>query len=411
MNRKEYQNAFSQLEPSKELIDEVLTTPERCSVRHKGMRLSNVLLAAALAVAVLAGTVFAAVQFRWFTLGGAESIVQPRHDEEAAGKDEVLLAAPQNLVKLDGSASTTYIGFTLPESYLQGQDTLNCWRLGNGLYRRYYRNPDPSDPTSPLLTAEIVYDANYLLRYTSEVVKEETLNGMQTVWLRLDSSADGRPQYCLFQRNDALGCFAVVASTESFAEAEQLALAMCYEDSGIPMVQTGDEIRYGFRLGATPEGMTPDSSTAMSDRWYLANATLRDESLNLGEILLSCSWTSSEEERRCNISITVKEGLTEIAPIEYGSVYKTGTIAGYKARWINGSDGSVYVQILFREQQVQLIASVCCIELNPETGSYEPAPAEERFIELAEQLLESAELIPVAIAEAAPAEFYPFSVG
>ncbi len=407
MNREDYQNAFSKLEPSPELIETALSGRRK---HRSGARLGTVLLAAVLVTAVLAGTVFAAVHFHWFSIGDAEHIVRPTHDTEAAHKDESGQPDPQNLLTLEGPSSATRIGFTLPESYLDGQDTLNCWMLSDGLYRRYYRNPDPDDPESPLLTAEIVYDADYLTRYASELVREGELAGLQTVWLKVEGSADGRPQYVLFQRNEALGCFGMIVSTESFEAAEQLAADMEYRDSGIELAQREDPVYYGFRLGWEPENWTPDSKTVMADRWYLVNAKLRDENLDLQEILLSQNFVFVGETS-CTIGISLVEGLTDIAPIEYGTVYKTETVDGRVVRWVNGYGGDSFVQILFREQQVQLIACISCYGPNVETGDMEELPAEEAFVEIAERLLESAELIPVAIAEPAPQDFYPFSVG
>lgn len=410
MNHDEYQNAFSWLEPSPDAVASALK-PERRRAPRRAVRPGAVLLAAVLAVALLTGAAFAASEFGWFRLGGAEQLVTPAgNDPDAFGKREAMPPAPQNLLRFDGASSETRVGFTLPEDYLAGQDSLNTRMLGDGLYGRYYRDPDPGDPGSPLLSAEILYNASYLTREPSELVKEEELNGLQTVWLRLDSSADGRARFCLFQHSDTLGCYALIASSESFAEAERLAADMRWEDSGIPLAQTQDEIWYGFRLGRTPEGMSLDHAAAMADRWYLANATLRDQSLDLSEVLLASNWYSKGEPS-CNVGLWLTEGLKDIAPVENGAVYKTGTILGREARWAKGYDGKTYIAVLFPEEQVQLNACVSCFGINAESGETGTLPAEERFVKTAEQLLESAELIPVAIAEPAPLEFDPFSVG
>lgn len=410
MRRNEYQNAFSKIEPPEALIDAALASQKSHGSR-RGIHLGTMLLTAAFTVALLVGTAFAAVHFQWFSIDGAERIVEPTYDAEAIGKQDLLLPDPQKLLSLEGEPSDSYIGFTLPESYLEGQDSRNCWMLGNGLYRRYYRNPAPSDADSPLLTVEIVYDANYLTRYPAEVVKEDDLNGMQTVWIKLDSSADGRPQYCLFQRNEELACFAMIASTTSFEEAEQAAMDLRYQDSGIPIEQQEDLLYYGFRLGWEPENMTLDSRMVMADRWYLANATLRDESLDLNSILLGSNWVSTGDTM-CNIGIWIIEGLSYPAPVENGTVYKTGMICGHEARWVQGYGGqSVIIQISFPEEQVQLCAQISCYVKNPETGEIEEIAAEEACVEIAERMLETAELVQVFIAEPAPTDFRPFAVG
>lgn len=410
MRRNEYQNAFSKIEPPEALIDAALASQKSHGSR-RGIHLGTMLLTAAFTVALLVGTAFAAVHFQWFSIDGAERIVEPTYDAEAIGKMDSLPSAPQKLLSLEGEPSDSYIGFTLPESYLEGQDSRNCWMLGNGLYRRYYRNPAPSDADSPLLTVEIVYDANYLTRYPAEVVKEDDLNGMQTVWIKLDSSADGRPQYCLFQRNEELACFAMIASTTSFEEAEQAAMDLRYQDSGIPIEQQEDLLYYGFRLGWEPENMTLDSRMVMADRWYFANATLRDESLDLRNILLGCNWVSTDEVS-CNIGVWIVAGQTAPTPVENGTPIKTGTISGHEARWVQryGSQRNI-IQISFPEEQVLLFAQISCWKKNPATGEIEEIAAEDAYIKIAERILESAELVPVAIAEPAPADFTPFAVG
>lgn len=410
MNRNDYQNAFSKIEPPQALIEAALS-PKKQHGARRGTHLGTLLLAAAFAVVILAGTAFAAVQFQWFRVGGAEQIVQPTYDAEAIGKDDALSPAPQNLLSLEGTTSGSYIGFTLPEAYLDGQDTQNCWMLSDGLYQRYYRNPEPSDPGSPLLTVEIVYDADYLTHYPAEMIKEDILNGMQTVWLKLESAADGRPMYCLFQRNEEFDCFAIIASTTSFEEAERAVADIRCQDTGIPIAQTEDAVYYGFRLGWEPEDMATDSLTVMADRWYLANATLRDETLDLSSILLGKNWVN-QGDIACNIGLWIVEGLSAPAPVENGTVYKTGTICGHEARWVQGyGTQSVIIQISFPEEQVQLCAQVSCYGENPLTGETEELAPDEAYIKIAERLLDSAELTAVAITEPAPLEFSPFAVG
>lgn len=410
MNKNDYQNAFSKIEPSQELLEAALS-PKKTSDTRRGAHLGTILLAAAFAVVLLAGTAFAAVHFKWLNIGGAERIVEPTYDAEAIGKEEPISPEPQKLLSLEGEPYGSYIGFTLPESYLDGQDALNCRMLDKGLYQRYYRNPAPNNPDSPLLTVEIIYDANFLIRYPSEIVKEDVLNGMQTIWFKLECSADDRPQYCLFQRNEELACFGMIASTASFEEAEQVAKDICYQDTGIPIAQQKDALCYGFRLGWEPENMTLDSRTVMADRWYLANATLRDETLDLSSILQGENWVS-QGDTMCNIGIWIKDDLSDMAPVKNGTVLKTGTICGHDAQWVLGYGGqSTIIQISFPEQQVQLCAQISCHGANPLTGEMEEVAAEEVYVKIAEKLLESAELIPVAIAEPAPTDFSPFAVG
>lgn len=410
MNHEEYQNAFSKLEPSRSLVDAVLS-PKQNYRTGRGIRVGNVLLVTILTVTILVGVVFAAVHFQWFRISDAESIVQPTHDAEAGGKDAYIPPEPHNLLTLEGEQPESYIGFTLPESYLDKQDTLNCRMLKDGLYQRYYQNPDPTNPDSPLLTVEIVFDGNYLTRYPSEIVKEDNLNGIQTVWLRLDNASGKGSTYCLFQHNEKLDCYAVIASTVGFEEAEKVAWDLCFEDSGIAIEQMEDQVFHGFRMNWTPKDMMLDTRTLMADRSPLANAILHEESMDLNEIYLGCRFYQENEISHCGVGVGIEEGLTDMTPIKNGTVYKTGTINGHDARWVYGSDRNTYIVVIFREQQVQMYAHVSSTGLNSETGEWEEVPVEESFMKIAEKLLESAEIIPVVISKPAPIDFQPGYVG
>ena len=410
MNREEYQNAFSKLEPSAALVNAVLSPKPK---RSNGLRchMGRILLAGVLIVTLLTGAIFAAVRFQWFQIRDVGGIIQPTYDNEAIGKDVYLPIAPHDLLVLEGEYPENYIGFTLPKSYLGEQDTLNCRFLRDGLYGRYYRDSDPTDPDSHLLTVEIVYDGNYLTRNPSEIVKEATLNGMQTVWFRLGNALDKGSVYCLFQHNERMDCYVVIASTLGFEEAEQIARDLCFEDSGIPIEKSEDLVYYGFRMNWAPKDMVLDNRTLMADRSPLANAILQEESLDLNEIYLGCRFYQENEFSHCGVGVGIEEGLTDMTPIKNGTVYKTGTINGHDARWVHGSDRATYIVVMLREQQVQMYAHVSSFGLNSDTGEWEEAPVEESFVKIAEKLLESAEVIPVVISDPAPRDFQPGYVG
>lgn len=417
MEREDYQKAFSWLEPSQEAVEAVLYPKTEKQTRRRP-RLGTVLVAAVLTAVLLTGTVFAANQFHWFTLGSGETYTEPVNtDPEAFGKDENLPPDPQGLLRFDDVHAEHYIGFTLPGSYEVGKDALNCWRLQGGLYRRYYRNPDPGDPTSPLLTVEILdTDVSKLLtRYPTQTVKEELLNGFETVWVQINGSPDGRTQYCLFQKNEALGCVAAVTSTLSFADAEQAAGDLSYEDSGIP-IPTGKElIRYGFRPVEPSEGWRVDYHDSQADHWQVANATLADPDQDLTEAWVSAFLYCEEETRHSHIGIGMTENLDTFessAPVEHGEILKTGTLCGHEARWVLGANGKMIIQVYFPEYRLQLEANAGYHDLDPATGRVlHDHPADEAQVQEAERLLESIEIIPIPIAEEAPVDFMPFVVG
>ncbi len=417
MEREDYQKAFSWLEPSREAVEAVLyPQPEKQPRRRP--RLGTVLVAAVLAVVLLTGTAFAANRFHWFNLGGGETYTYPVNtDPEVFGKDENLPPDPQGLLRFDDVHAEHYIGFTLPASYEAEKDALNCWTLKGGLYRRYYRNPDTTDPASPLLTVEILNtDVSKLLtRYPTETVKEGELNGFETVWVQINGSPDGRTQYCLFQKNEDLGCVAAVTSTLSFADAEQAAGDMAYADSGIPIPTEKELIRYAFRPVEPSEGWTVDYHDSQADHWQVANATLADPDQDLTAAWVSAYLYCEEETRHSHIGIGMTENLDTFensAPVEHGEILKTGTLCGHEARWVLGANGKMIIQVYFPEYRLQLEANAGYHDLDPATGRVlHDHPADEAQVQEAERLLESIEIVPIPIAEEAPVDFMPFAVG
>lgn len=418
MKHDEYQSAFSRMEPGQEAVEAVLFPAEKLRVQ-KRFRLRTLPAAAVLIALLLSGTVFAATHFHWFSLGGAETVTEPVNtDPEAFGKAENLPPAPQGLLQFDQPSAATYIGFRLPEAYEEGKRSLDCWRLREGLYRRYYRDPDPGSPDSPLLTIQILdTDVNKLLtRYPTEAVKSETLNGLETVWVRIDGSTDGRTQYCLFQKNEALGCVAAITSTVSFADAEQAAGDLQYEDSGIPIPAETGLVRYGYRLAQLPEGWELDYHYSMADKWDVRNAVLADPEQELSEAWTSAYLTRSTETRFSHLSISIREnlnGFDDLAPTRYRTVWKSGSLCGREARWIRSStDGDVYIQILFPEYGVQLTGCIGVGEFDPETHEWLSCmDSGDEAVALLEQTLAQVEILPVPIAEKAPSDFMPFAVG
>ena len=417
MEREEYQRAFSWLEPSQEAVEAAMH-PKAGREARRRPRLGTVLIAAVLAVVLLTGTAFAANQFHWFSLGSGETCTYPVNtDPEAFGKDENLPPDPQGLLRFDDVHAEHYIGFTLPASYEAEKDALNCWLLQGGLYRRYYRNPDTTDPASPLLTVEILNTelSKLLTRYPTETVKEELLNGFETVWVQVNGSPDGRTQYCLFQKNEDLGCVAAVTSTLSFADAEQAARDMVYADSGIPIPTEKALIRYGFRPIEPSEGWRVDYHDSQADHWQVANATLADPDQDLTAAWVSAYLYCEEETRHSHIGIGMTENLDRFensAPVERGELLKTGTLCGHEARWVLGANGKMIIQVYFPEYRLQLEANAGYHDLDPATGRVlADQPADEAQVQEAERLLESIEIVPIPIAEEAPVDFMPFVVG
>lgn len=413
MKREAYQTAFSKLAPSPEAVEKVLSAVPKRTARPK-LRAGAVLLAAVLAAALLTGAVFGAVrmnrQYGWFTLGGGENAEKlPPADPERIGETEQL--PPQSSLEFDVRKGPTQVGFRLPQSYETGKWGLECryYRSGEaaGAYQRYYRNPDPSDPASPLLTVQIL-DADrdrfqrYFTRFSAQTVKQDNINDMETVWIKIENSYAGVPQYVLFQFNEELGCIAVAASTSGFADAEQAVADLTYVDTGIPIPAAENKVRYGMTLGWIPEDMSVDSTDTLDGDRELINAVLEEPHADLSTLLQSARLVDPKAASIGDSALIVSvddnvDRFVSHGPIEAGTVYKTGTLGGMPARWVRTERG-VYIQVYSAARRVQLEAFV-------------GKDAADTRIEDAERVLESVVLTELVIVEDPPIEFFPFVVG
>ena len=96
----------------------------------------------------------------------------------------------------------------------------------------------------------------------------------------------------------------------------------------------------------------------------------------------------------------------------YGELLETGTLFGHEARISWQPHGYTMIQVYFPEYRFQLTASLATSEyLEDEGWTIVNQPVSDAWIEVAERVLENVEIIPVPIAEKAPAEFLPFAVG
>lgn len=409
MNRETYQAAFSWLEPSASAVEKAVTAGSGQKKTHCSVRLGTVLAAAALAVVLLTGAAFAANELHWFSLGSGDSIVIPANTDPEQGPDA------RSVLNFDMAKSDTRIGFRLPESYETDKAALECRMLSDGLYQRYYRAADLKDPDCPLLTVEILDNGRtayqtYFTCKDAELVKQERWNGMETVWLRINDSEFHRTEYCLFRMNEDLGCIAAVNSTVSFAEAEQAALDLTFEDSGIPVPPAGQTVYYGMRLGWIPEGMTVDHHESLADRWYVVNATRRDPEQDLAKAWTVTQLTCQEGTKHISIAVEIDQDLDRFynsAPVEYGTVYQTGTICSNDARWVHASGDSAVVQVYLPEYRVMLSVWIDCTDMNDSKNIL----PDDSWVEKAEQILANIEIVEVPLAEEAPVEYVPFGVG
>lgn len=411
MNKKSYQHAFSRLEPSPAAVEQALAHGVRRSPQ-RGFRLSVALAAAALAVVLLSGGIFAAVQFHWFSLGPAPELSEPTHEADEPG----WLPAPESRLSFEDEPGSTYVGFLLPESYREDMDALNSWKL-NALLRykgvlgdatldastlqaalwRYYGCRDLNDPECPRLTVEIkdTLRSSYqdFLVGDAALVKEDQINGMETVWVELTDDYSGWKTYCLFQNNQALGCIAQICSSVSFEAAEQAAADMVYVDSGVPRIRT-EQLRYGLRVTEVPAGRQLDYTVDLEQK--LAGAILGENAPELADLYDQLKLAPQGENTGAYIFLTVNAHKSEGAPD--AAVLREGTLGGHEARWLMDNSGNTILQVWYGAEQVQVTAYISPEEIT-------------RFPGDVEALIEALELVPIPVLEEAPSRFAPFSVG
>lgn len=418
MNRESYQTAFSWLEPSPSAVAQAMEAANTKKKARPSVRLGTVLAAAALAVALLSGGVFAAAELHWFSLGSGERIVDPVNTDPERIGSEWELPSAQGVLDFEAPKGDTRIGFRLPDSYQTDKASLECRMLPGGLYQRYYRAADLLDPDCPLLCIEILDNERtdyrtYYTRCQTEFVKQEKLNGMDTVWLKISHPEYNRTEYCLFRVNEDLGCIAAISSTVSFAEAEQAAADLTFVDSGIPVTPEEAVVYYGMRLGWIPEDMTVDHHHSLADDWSVVNATLLNPEQALSEAWTGASIIRFDETEHVHMSVTITQDLDRFydsARVEYGEIYKTGTLGGYEARWVHSRSGDTAVEIYVPEYRVMLSIWINCTDMDPESN-YAILPAEDSLVEKAEQILTAIEIVSVPVSEEAPVEYMPFAVG
>ena len=249
MTKEQYRAAFSKLQPSEEAVDRLLAIPTEQPKPRRRIRLGALIAAAAAVILLLGGTVYAASH--WFRLTDGSQIKDPNVYESG----EPTRPAPQNGISLEDPGEGNYIGFTLDgwtlpdrkqganDIMLKGvvefrspgaQPTLDLATLERAYTRYYPILPDGEMLCIQVLDRDGLGYRDYFTRYKTELVKEGTMNGMETVWLTIQ----GEPEdtWHLFCRNDTLHCVLVVSSNRGFARCEEAISHLTMVDTGIPLI-------------------------------------------------------------------------------------------------------------------------------------------------------------------------------
>ena len=406
MNKEQYQSAFSWVEPSEAALEKAMA---HAKLYRKRPRVSTVLLAAALSVLLLTGGVFAAT--RWFTIRGAEELqTAPRKEIDGPVQAEPQAPARQ-LLELSHPDVQSYVGFTLPEAYHSMADMANCLDLSalmehdqmrsalpagtslDGVFSRYFG----VDSEGKLLTVEVQGSPTlsrdcYFTRGSFTVEKEEVENGFETAWI-VYTDPDGAVSWHIFCHSEASNCVLIASSTKSFDEADQAVQDLQLVDTRIQMDQHRND-SYALRQSELGEGWETVFSISVASE--LMNATLEDPELNLNKLYKNVQLAKKSDD--VYISVIIQRG--KHAPVSAGETVIREMDCGGLPAVLLRSDGLPFLRLYNVEENYWI-----------ELHSFQTVPDEAVLIPLLEEVASKLEVVRIGVAEQAPFEFAPFSVG
>ena len=420
MTKEQYREAFSRLQPSKEAVDRLMKIPKEHPKRRVSMRLGALIAVAAIVVLLLAGTVYAVSN--WFHITSEPKITEATIKEVDGPVQPADPPKPQAGFEIEDPGQGNYVGFTLDDFAIPGADTLGTNRMQDWLayynlgqnaalpdhaedvYQRYFA----AAPDGELLCVEMLDRSgvgyrSYFTRYETELVREGSLNGLETVWLRITEPNLGDTWH-LFCRDAVLGCTLVVSSSRDFARCEEAVEHLTLVDTGVPIPRTLTKTVFGVRKVELPAGLSYwDTPSLTRD---LLGATLADPNQDLTGL-----WADQILSRTdgSNLNISVRGERHDYTRSQSATLLKTGEIGGHAARWyqnINYTDLSLTTQgppstilVIWYEDlgcEVEIWASQEETELHP--GELE---------EIAAKL----EPVAVVLTVEAPVEFHGLAMG
>ena len=345
MNKNTYRSAFSSVRPSREAVEHLLAIPEEQPKRRRTVRWTTLIAAAVLTALLLSGTVFAASR-GWFRMKPSPEITEHSLKEVDGPTQPANPPKPQTGIELENPGQGNYVGFTVNGFSIPGANTLGCLSVEAWLdYRNLledYALTDASKNTylryvaetsdGEVLCAEVLDRTglgyrSYFTRYETEVVKEGTLSGLETVWLRIEEP-DGGDTWHLFCREETLGCTLVVSSNRDFARCEALLTHLTLVDTGVPIRRTDTKTVFGVGRVELPEGLRYWQNAPLSTE--LLNASLADPTQDLSGLWRQQSLSRPDGS---SIEIFVYAERLNISRQESASLEKTGTINGQEACW------------------------------------------------------------------------------
>ena len=410
MKQNNYYEAFSQIDLSPAARERLLDIPGEAPKGTRSLRWGTLAAAAVLAVLMLSGVVYAAAN--WFQLRDGSQIEDPAQMENV----EPSRPAPQNEIKLEDTGEGNYIGFTLngwsmPDRWeginnitLKGvtenrqpgsQASLNTEALGE-LYTQYFPiSRDMEMLCVQVLDRDGLNYRTYFTRYETELVKEGTMNGMETVWLLIKgvvTESGVEDTYHLFCHSEALHCTLVVSSNRSFDRCEEALSHVTLVDSGVPIRREALTVG-GLRLPEIPEGFEIDWEFTELLETSMPGWERKDPDADLSGVYGRLELVRPADG--LGITIHAYDTYVDYDRVSGFTRNRAGTLNGHEVLWYDAGEG---IELVYRYEdgtQAVLYAD----------GS---GPEVEALLE---ELATQIELVTMDLIQGGPLEFYGFAQG
>lgn len=406
MNKEKYQSAFSWVAPSDAAMERAINQAD--IKRRARPRLGMAPLAAALAVVLLTGSVFAAAS--WIRLRGAEDLqTQPLAEKDSPVPQETLASVNQ-VLELSPPGGQTYVGFTLPKAYHARANTREFhWlrdqlaydqkldalpadvELGGVLSRYYGTDADGNWLTIEILGSPTLSRDSYFTRGNFTVEKEETVNGYETAWITYTDGSWGESRH-LFCKSVDGACVLMISSTSSFDAAVQALKDLTLVDTRIPMDR--QDAVYALRLSAL--GSDWEAVYAASVERELMNAALEAPETDLSALFDNVQLQNRAEN--LSVYVTIYRGKHE--PDEPGERVVRELICGGLPAVVTKQEDTTCLQLY--DAAADHTIEVRCTQTER---------SDEALLALLKEAASGLELVRIGIVNDGPMEFFPFSVG
>ncbi len=287
-------------------------------------------------------------------VGSVADVTDPNQLESGASSGP----ARQNETMFVDTGEGNYIGFTLDGWSLpdrnggmynkmlkrlaanrqaDSQTVLNPEALGE-VYTQYFPiTPDGEKLSVNILDRDGLSYRDYFVLYEPEMVKEGTLQDLETVWVTVVSQSFGVSEdtYHLFCHSEALRCTLVVSSNRSFERCEEALSHLTLVDSGVPIRREVTTF-YPLRLPELPEGFE-----IYWDFTGLQEDTMYGNQLKAPETDLSGLYSQLALIRPTDglwISLYVYASFVDFERTSGFQLIRTGTLNGREARWYTVRD-------------------------------------------------------------------------